>query len=128
MSKVPCSKLEVNNDDGTRMPIDVDFFFKLVERNRYNFENEDIIRVYGPEISKLSKISYQKCGGTAKRLTDHEVIELILFLLKNKAAGRSLHHFTVLNCPLFSHNQERYVLEASGIHICYFIFDNHDCC
>ncbi|KAH0540992.1 hypothetical protein KQX54_020753 [Cotesia glomerata] len=128
-SKVPCSRLEREIfRNGTRKLIDVDYFWPNVKNLKSDLENDIVEHIYGTEGSELFPIFYKRCGGTAKRLTQRNLKELILFLLKNQAAGRSLHHFTALNCPLFNHNQKRYVLESSGIQLCYFIFDNHDCC
>nr|ACE75449.1 hypothetical protein GIP_L6_0040 [Glyptapanteles indiensis] len=127
-SKVPCSRLEVELDNGTRQLIDIDYFWPLVRRSKSDLETGRVVRQYGPEALALTPYYYKRCGGSERRLPALAGVELLLFLLNMQEAGRSLHHFTVLNCPLYKHNQKRYVLEVSGIHICNFIFDEPNCC
>nr|ACE75175.1 hypothetical protein GFP_L3_0360 [Glyptapanteles flavicoxis] len=127
-SEVPCSRLELELANGTQQLLDVDYFWPLLKQLKSYLETKLLIRQYGTEASVPSPYYYKRCGGSERRLPELAVVELLFFLLKIQEAGRSLHHFTVLNCPLFKHDQKRYVLEVSGIHVCYFIFDEPNCC
>ncbi|CAD6243732.1 GSCOCG00013121001-RA-CDS [Cotesia congregata] len=91
-------------------------------------ENGRYKHLEGKEGEKLTDYFYKRCGETEKALTKAGLDELVNFLLMNQEAKRSLHHFTVLNCPLLKQSQKHYILETSGIHLCYYMFQKHDCC